>query len=115
MVIATPNPPVKQEIAITAPQMPVHEIVNRIAILETSNSKNDKCVREGLGFNPYGYGQQLNKYTCFDSKDRVKKIVENWFTEKLKTMSLEQAVCGYNQGFKKQLKDCTYLQNFKSL
>lgn len=89
------------------------QIADRIAVLETSNGKNDKCKRERLGYNSYGYGQQINKYTCFDTDERARNIVKKWFAEKLQVMTLEIALCHYNIGDK--VNNCEYVKDFKSL
>ena len=96
-----------------AKPLTLNQIADRVAILETSSGKNDKCKREGLGYNSYGYGQQINKYTCFDTDKRAKQVVMNWFASKLTVMSLEVALCHYNIGHK--ISNCDYAKKFKSL
>lgn len=91
----------------------LNQIVDKIKQLETSGGKNDKCIREGLGYNGYGYGQGINKFTCFDSDERIRIIVKKWFTEKLTKMDLATSVCYYNQG--RKINNCKYWENFQSL
>lgn len=89
------------------------QIADKVAILETSGGKNDKCKREGLGVNPYGYGQQINRYMCFDTDAHVRKVVKEWFADKLKVMTLDVALCHYNIGTK--INNCEYAKKFKTL
>lgn len=92
---------------------PLDEIADKVFQLESSSGKNDKCVREGRGFNGYGFGQSLTKYNCYDSYKSVRKVVRNWFDEKLATMSLTEALCYYNSGHR--VKDCKYSRDYQSL
>ncbi len=91
------------------------EIADKVFILESSGGKNDKCVRKGLGYNGYGWGQSLTKDNCYPNRNQVRAKVINWFAERQDEMTVAEMLCGYNLGFKGQHKDCNYYQDFKSL
>jgi len=102
----------------------LNQIADRIFQLESSGGKNDGCVRDGLGFNGYGYSMSSSKLVCFDTQDRVRGYVKKWFAEKLNSgMSIAESVCGYNLGFRHQhYRDCLnksvrypYYRNFLTL
>ena len=93
------------------------EIADKVFALESSRGKNDKCVREKMGFNGYGYGQSLTKFNCYNSYDTVKALVVNWFDQRLETMTLDQALCYYNLGKPngQLLNECKYSNDFKKI
>lgn len=99
--------PIEVEKIVEIPADPVDEIVRKIYQLESSSGKNDKCVREGEGYNGYGWGQSATKMNCYSDREQVRVKVANWVSSKLKTMSLPQLLCSYNLGPNSEhLKEC---------
>ena len=93
----------------------IDEIIDRIAILESSNGKNQPkyCTDRGL-INKWGYGIYGDKILCFKSEEEGRKEISRWFKEKSKNgYSISQMLCGYNTG--NFSEDCEYLQAFNSL
>lgn len=92
----------------------ITDIVNKVHILESSGGKRDGCLAKDK-INGYGYAQHGSGkvWTCFNTHEEVRTLVEKWFTSKLETMSLPEALCYYNKGL--YVKDCTYYQDFIKL
>lgn len=88
----------------------VDEIVDKIYRLESSGGKNDPCVRDGLGFNGYGYIPG----SCYSSHQQVRALVTAWVMKRY-DMPLGQLLCGYNLGFSGGHKSCDYYDNYLSL
>ena len=90
------------------------QILDKIRMLESSGGKNDSCLARGK-INGYGYMQSKEYWKCFDSNEEVRGLVENWLVEHLgeKEMTLEQALCRYNQGGTDI--NCEYYKNFQLL
>lgn len=96
------------------PEYNIPEIVNKVHILESSGGKRDGCLAKDK-INGYGYAQHGSGkvWNCFKTHEEVRTLVEKWFTEKLETMSLPEALCYYNKGL--MVKDCKYYQDFLNL
>lgn len=93
------------------------QIADGVYRLESSSGKNDKCVRKGLGFNGYGWGQSLTKDNCHADRGQVRAKVIDWFDRNLETMTVAQALCYYNLGKPGGVlqDDCKYHQDFKDI
>lgn len=96
--------------------------------LESTWGKQDICKANNKGFNGFGFMQPDSSiadgtYKCYPTFEAVTIAVDNWFDEKLKTMSLAEALCGYNRGFSSsKFQPCLemdaavpYLKNFVAL
>jgi hypothetical protein len=97
---------------VTEAIIDIGEIVDKIYTLESSDGKNDSCNKIGK-FNGYGYRQNTSEWICYNSHEEVRELVINWVLSHLKTMSIEQAMCHYNQGTVSD--SCTYAVNYRSL
>lgn len=93
------------------------QIADAVYRLESSSGKNDKCVRKGLGYNGYGWGQSLTKDNCHPNRQAVREKVIGWFDRNLETMTLAEALCYYNQGKPGGVlqEDCKYYRDFKEI
>jgi hypothetical protein len=87
-------------------------ILWKVYALESSRGKNDGCRDIGK-FNGFGYRQNKNEHICFDTFEEVVGYVDAWFTKQLKTKTLEQALCWYNEG--KDKASCEYSSKFLGL
>ena len=78
-------------------------IVSVIYRLESSSGKHDPCVRDGKGFNGYGFSPG----TCYESHEKVTQLVTNWFEKCTVTngYSLSHCACSYNLGPNSPFKD----------
>jgi hypothetical protein len=97
-----------------APATSSPTISKKIFQLESSSGKNDKCQREGLGFNGYGYGVYNGKFPCFKTQEEIDGIVKDWIEMHIAEGLTEgQIACHYNQG--NILDTCDYYQKYLSL
>lgn len=107
-----PNEPknsLESEIAPATSSPTVLSIVDNVYQLESSSGLNDqKCERLGK-HNGYGFGQWEGHNTCFSSDDETREQVIKWFENKLKVMTLEQALQLYSGN------SLSYVDNFNSL
>lgn len=85
-------------------------ILDKIYTLESSGGKYDSCVDNNKGHNGYGYGVYGDKMTCFNSPREARNAVREWFTEKLKVMPLNNALCLYQSGTASD--SCPYLDKY---
>jgi hypothetical protein len=97
---------------ITAVEVDLGKIADKIYTLESSGGKNDSCKEMGL-YNGYGFRQNTQEWVCYKSHAEVRQLVINWLLAHLKDQTIEQALCHYNQGTVSST--CTYAMNFKSL
>lgn len=101
--------PIKKEIVYT-----VSQIVDAIHILESSGGVKDGCIAKGkingFGFAQTGSGKVWN---CYKNYAEVRKLVEQWFTDKLEAMDLATATCYYNTGHK--VNNCDYWGKFQTV
>lgn len=91
----------------------LNQIANKIYQLESSGGKNDGYCESKGGHNGFGYRMNKHEMVCFDSTERVRGYVKDWFAEKLKVMTLAEAACVYNQGIK--TNKCQYWQKFQEI
>lgn len=107
------------------PETDIEKVVEIIHRLESSGGKNNysKCEEQGL-VNGSGYGiDGSGKYLCFKDRAEEIKTIASWFERKLKDYTLQEAICGYNLGFRSehfqecldQSEDYPYLRNFNKL
>lgn len=90
---------------------PLAHIVDKIFILESSGGKFVNCP---VGkYNGFGYGQNKYVWSCFDTQEEVRELVEKWFENKLKEHTLEESLCLYNKGI--ATEECDYVQKFNSI
>jgi len=108
---ASPLPPVKsaKEI-IQASKHP--NTIWAIYGLESSYGVNDKCQRDGKGYNGLGYGQSNTVSNCFPTFEAAVAAVDSWITDH-DNMSLGKKLCLYNTG--KAETTCSYYQKFLTL
>lgn len=125
-VAPTPTPTTKPQVHIVQPvladERPTDkqiimgkangDILWKVYILESTRGKNDSCKDKGK-FNGFGYGQSTKVWNCFDTFEEVAHKVSVWFDDKMATLSLEEALCYYNEGVVK--KGCPYYQKYVSL
>ena len=91
---------------------PLAHIVDKIFILESSGGKKDSCHRLGL-HNDFGFGIYGDREDCYDTTAEVREKVSEWFENKLKSYSMNEALCGYNTG--SFVESCKYVELFNSL
>ena len=90
----------------------MESLLNAIFRQESSSGKNDSCRAKGK-YNGYGYGQSKFSWLCFDTPEEVRQHVKNWIEDKqAKGFTLEELLCYYNEGIKKN--QCTYATKVKS-
>jgi len=89
----------------------IDEIVKNVYQLESSSGKNDSCRAKGL-YNGYGYGWYNGKKPCYASHEEVTALVKEWFNDKLKDLTVEEALCVYNTGGKDK---CEYLGKYNKM
>lgn len=89
----------------------IPQIVDAVHILESSGGVKDGCIAKGK-INGFGYAQTGSGkvWNCYKNYAEVRKLVEQWFAEKVPTLGLPTALCYYNTGYQKA--DCPYYQNF---
>lgn len=89
----------------------IPQIVDAVHILESSGGVKDGCIAKGK-INGFGYAQTGSGkvWNCYKNYAEVRKLVEQWFTEKVPALGLSTALCYYNTGH--QEKDCTYYRHF---
>ena len=106
--------PKAEAVSLDKPQYTNEQLLKVISQLESSSGRNDKCVRKGLGYNGYGWGQSLTKDNCYQDREQVRAKVNEWLGKRFaEGMSVAQALCYYNQGKPsgKLLDDCKYHQD----
>jgi hypothetical protein len=100
---------VERDVAPATSAPSILKIVDKVYQLESSGGKNDqKCERIGK-HNGYGFGQWEGHNTCFSSDDEAREQVIKWFENKLKTMTVEQALQLYSGN------TVSYISNFNKL
>jgi hypothetical protein len=121
IVLRSPVYPLRNEVVVSPIKgdkkqksmiLDLGKIADKIYTLESSGGKNDSCKEIGK-VNGYGYRQNTSEWICYGSHEEVRKLVINWLLSHLKTMSIEEALCHYNQGT--ITNSCTYAMNYKSL
>lgn len=90
---------------------PLSDIVDKIYQLESSGGKYVNCPKGT--YNGYGYAQNKHSWACYDNPEEPRRLVMNWFADKLKKHTLAEATCLYNLGIAKS--NCEYHQKFISI
>ena len=106
---------VKQEVEETPSPTPLDEVMDKIAILESGNGKNQPtyCTSRGLT-NKYGYGVYGDKITCFETDEEARATISLWFKNKVDSgLALEECLCLWNTG--SATNSCDYLEKFKNI
>jgi ATP-dependent Clp protease ATP-binding subunit ClpA len=106
--------PKEKPVEVASPDSEVEKIADTIFTLESSKGVNDGCVRKGLGFNGYGFRQNSREWKCFESRDEVRDLVNDWIKDKQKKgMATDEMLCWYNTGL--HTSSCWYSDQAKLL